>query len=128
VLARGGRWPWASPMVAWSWLCFCLNQATGDSYPADLKTAQPLAYASCQCANIVWSDLGVMWRKRSQGTWSEKGNRWVERVLSFRHTCRIRGQPTLPLLVEAVTCLFKGQVPDLRWITRQESLPACSTP
>jgi transposase len=72
--------------------------------------------------------FGVMWRKRSQGTCSEKGNRWVERVLSFRHTCRIRGQPTFPILVEAVTCLFKGQMPDRSWITRQESLPACSTP
>jgi transposase len=72
--------------------------------------------------------FGVLWRKRSQGTRSEKGNRWVERVLSLRHTCRIRGQPTFPMLVEAVTCLFKGKVPDLRWITRQEALPACSSP
>lgn len=72
--------------------------------------------------------FGVMWRKRSQGTCSEKGNRWVERVLSVRHTCRIRGQPTFPILVEAVTCLFKDNVPDLSWITRQESLPACPTP
>jgi transposase len=72
--------------------------------------------------------FGVMWRKRSQGTCSEKGNRWVERVLSLRHTCRIRGRPTFPILVEAVTCLFKDKVPDLHWITRQESLPLCSTP
>jgi transposase len=72
--------------------------------------------------------FGVLWRKRSQGTCSEKGNRWVERVLSFRHTCRIRGRPSFPLLVEAVTCLFKGEFPDLRWIIRHESLPACSTP
>jgi transposase len=72
--------------------------------------------------------FGVMWRKRSQGTCSEKGNRWVERVLSLRHTCRIRGQPTFPILVEAVPCLFKGKVPDLSWINRQESLPACPTP
>jgi transposase len=72
--------------------------------------------------------FGVLWRKRSQGTCSEKGNRWVERVLSLRHTCRIRGQPTFPMLVEAVTCLFKDTVPDLSWITRQESLPVCSTP
>jgi transposase len=72
--------------------------------------------------------FGVMWRKRSQGTCSEKGNRWVERVLSLRHTCRIRGQPTFPILVEAVTCLFKDKVPDLSWITRQESLLTCFTP
>ena len=70
----------------------------------------------------------MLWRKRSQGTWSEKGNRWVERVLSVRHTCRIRGQPTFPLLVDAVTCLFKDKVPDLGWITQQEPLSACPTP
>gem|GEM_PF-2326860 len=72
--------------------------------------------------------FGVLWRKRSQGTCSEKGNRWVERVLSLRHTCRIRGRPTFPLLVEAVSCLFKGEKPDLSWITSHESLPVPSTP
>ena len=72
--------------------------------------------------------FGVLWRKRSQGTCSEKGNRWVERVLSLRHTCRIRGRPTFPLLVEAVSCLFKGEKPDLSWITPHASLPVPSTP
>ena len=72
--------------------------------------------------------FGVLWRKRSQGTCSEKGNRWVERVLSLRHTCRIRGRPTFPLLVEAVSCLFKGEKPDLSWISQPDSLPVPSTP
>jgi transposase len=72
--------------------------------------------------------FGVLWRKRSQGTCSEKGNRWVERVLSLRHTCRIRGRPTFPILVEAVSCLFKGERPDLSWITPHASLPVPSTP
>jgi transposase len=72
--------------------------------------------------------FGVLWRKRSQGTCSEKGNRWVERVLSLRHTCRIRGRPTFPLLVEAVACLFKSERPDLSWITQHESLLVSSTP
>jgi transposase len=72
--------------------------------------------------------FGVLWRKRSQGTRSEKGNRWVERVLSVRHTCRIRGRPTFPMLVEAVSCLFKGERPDLSWLTQHESLPVPSTP
>lgn len=72
--------------------------------------------------------FGVLWRKRRQGTGSDKGNRWVERVLSLRHTCRIRGRPTFPVLVEAVACLFKGETPDLRWITYHEPLPATSTP
>ena len=72
--------------------------------------------------------FGVLWRKRSQGTCSEKGNRWVERVLSVRHTCRMRGQPTFPMLVDAVTRLFKDKVPDLSWITQQKPLSACPTP
>jgi transposase len=72
--------------------------------------------------------FGVLWRKRSQGTYSEKGNRWVERVLSLRHTCRIRGRPTFPLLADAVSCLLKGEMPDLSWLTPHESLPVSSTP
>jgi transposase len=72
--------------------------------------------------------FGVLWRKRSQGTCSEKGNRWVERVLSLRHTCRIRGRPTFPMLVEAVACLFKGEKPDLSWLTQHKSLSVPSTP
>ena len=72
--------------------------------------------------------FGVLWRKRSQGTCSEQGNHWVERVLSLRHTCRIRGRLTFPVLVEAVSCLFKGETPDLNWITYHKSLPACSPP
>lgn len=72
--------------------------------------------------------FGVLWRKRSQGTCSEKGNRWVERVLLLQQICRIRGRPTFPILVDAVSCLFKRERPDLSWITPRESLPACSTP
>ena len=72
--------------------------------------------------------LGVLWRKRSQGPWSEKGHRWVERVLAWRHTWRLRGRPTLPLLVAAVSCLCKGETPALCWPTQHESLPGLSTP
>ena len=72
--------------------------------------------------------FGVMWRKRSQGTCSDKGNRWGERVLSLRHTCRMRGRPTVPILVEAVSCLFQGQGPALSWITQHEPMLVSSTP
>src|SRR5262249_39436228 len=72
--------------------------------------------------------FGVLWRKRGQGTSSEQGNRRVERILSLRHTCRIRGRPTFPLLVEAVSCLFNGEKPDLYWLTPPASLPLASTP
>jgi hypothetical protein len=32
--------------------------------------------------------FGVMGRKTSHGTHSDQGNRWVERTLSLRQTCR----------------------------------------
>lgn len=60
--------------------------------------------------------FGVLWRKRSQGTASEKGNRWVERIISLKQTCFLRSVPTFPVLVEAVECYFKEQKPDLSWI------------
>jgi hypothetical protein len=32
--------------------------------------------------------FGLSWRKRSHGTQIEKDNRWVERILSLKQTCR----------------------------------------
>jgi len=61
--------------------------------------------------------FGVLWRKRSLGTASDKGNRWVERILSLRETCRLRATSTYTVLVEAMTSLFQGQPPELSWIT-----------
>src|SRR5215510_13996408 len=57
--------------------------------------------------------FGVMWRKTSHGTDSEQGNRWVERSLSLRQTCRQLGQSTFGILVDAVTSLFQGRQLDL---------------
>jgi transposase len=61
--------------------------------------------------------FGVLWRKRSLGTASTKGNRWVERVLSLKETCRLHARATYAILVDAVTSFFSGQHPDLSWIT-----------
>lgn len=60
--------------------------------------------------------FGVIWRKTSHGTDSEHGNRWVERALSLRQTCRQLGQSTFSVLVDAVTSLFQGRQPDLAWL------------
>jgi transposase len=60
--------------------------------------------------------FAVLWRKMMQGTYNEKGDRWVERSLSVRETCRLRGVPTFPVLVDAVTCYFNDQHPDVSWI------------
>ena len=64
---------------------------------------------------------GVLWRKRSLGTASAKGNRWVERILSLKETCRLQARATYTVLVEAVTCFFQGQPPDLSWINARVS-------
>jgi transposase len=60
--------------------------------------------------------FGVLWRKRSLGTASDKGNHWVERILSLRETCRLQARSTYTVLVDAVASLCKGQQPDLSWI------------
>jgi len=62
--------------------------------------------------------FGVLWRKCSQGTASEKGNRWVERIMSLKQTCAMRSMPTFPVLVQAMDSYFKEQLPDLSWIEK----------
>lgn len=61
--------------------------------------------------------FGVLWRKRSKGTQSEKGNRWVERIMSFKQTCQMRSLPSYPLLVDSINSFFKEQEPDLSWLS-----------
>src|SRR5918911_2257734 len=61
---------------------------------------------------------GVLWRQRSLGTASAKGNRWVERILSLKETCRLHARATSTVLVDALTRFFHGQQPDLSWIAQ----------
>jgi transposase len=68
--------------------------------------------------------FGVLWRKRSLGTASEKGNRWVERILSLKETCRLHARATYTVLVDAVSRFFHGQPPDLSWINAGVSTSA----
>ena len=68
--------------------------------------------------------FGVLWRKRSLGTVSDKGNHWVERILSLKETCRLRARSTYTVLVEAVTSFFQGRQPDLSWINAGVSTSA----
>jgi transposase len=63
--------------------------------------------------------FGVLWRRRSHGTASHKGNRWVERILSLKETCRLQARSTYAVLVEAVSNLFTGQPPDVAWLGQQ---------
>ena len=65
--------------------------------------------------------FGVLWRKRSLGTASDKGNHWVERILSLKETCRLHARATYTVLVDAITPFFHGQQPDLSWINAEVS-------
>lgn len=60
--------------------------------------------------------FGVIWRKRSYGTQSDKGNRWVERILSLKETCRKKKISSFNVIVDALSAYFKEQQPDLAWI------------
>jgi transposase len=57
--------------------------------------------------------FGVLWRKRSQGSRTEKGLRFVERVLTVKQTTTIQKKSSFALLVEAVSAFFLGRTPDL---------------
>jgi transposase len=65
-------------------------------------------------AERAWR-FGVLRRKRSQGTASVKGNRWVERILSLKETCRLHARSTYAVLVEAVGRLCTNRPPDRAW-------------
>lgn len=60
--------------------------------------------------------FAVIWRKRSLRAQSEKGCRWVERILSLRETCRLRGHNLFQVLLDAVRASFHGTAPDLSWL------------
>lgn len=60
----------------------------------------------------------VLWRKSSFGTASEKGNRWAERILSLRQTCRLRGKRIFPVLVDAIAAFLAGTNPEIAWIQK----------
>jgi transposase len=61
--------------------------------------------------------FGVLWRKRSQGTKSDKGNRWVERILSLRQSARLQMKSSFAVLVDAFDSYFNARDPDLAWIS-----------
>ena len=51
----------------------------------------------------------VLWRKGSGGTDSQRGSRFVERVLSIRETCRQQGRGFLDYLVECCQAVSEGK-------------------
>ena len=51
----------------------------------------------------------VLWRRTSNGTQTDAGERFVERILSIRETCRLNQQPLHDYLVDVHTARLTGQ-------------------
>lgn len=51
----------------------------------------------------------VLWRKTSNGTQTEHGERFVERILTIRETCRLNDQPMHGYLVDVHVARLTGQ-------------------
>jgi len=51
----------------------------------------------------------VLWRKTSNGTQTDAGERFVERILSIRETCRLNQQPLHAYLVDVHDARLTGQ-------------------
>ena len=58
----------------------------------------------------------VIYRKRSFGTRQENGERFVERIISLRQTCRLQAQRTFPVLVDAFQAWLNRSSPDLSFV------------
>ena len=63
---------------------------------------------------------GGLWRKRSHGTASTKGNHWGERMLARKDTGRLHVRSPYTVLVDAGTRFFQGQQPDRAWLNSSE--------
>jgi transposase len=58
----------------------------------------------------------VTYRKRSFGTRNEDGERFIERIMSLRQTCRIQSCRTFPILVDAFRAWLNHSQPDISFI------------
>ena len=60
--------------------------------------------------------LPVIYRKRSFGTRQENGERFVERIMSLRQTCRLQAQRTFSVLVDAFRAWLNRTSPDISFV------------
>ena len=59
----------------------------------------------------------VIYRKRSFGTRQENGERFVERIVTLRQTCRLQARRTFPVLVDAFRAWLNRSSPDFSLIS-----------
>src|SRR5215510_12776028 len=107
AVAQGERWH-----AECSWLPFCRKHADGGVDVA--TTAAPCLGVSHRrlCSSAPWGSGSI-----SAPHEPSAGDRTAALSRSHQVRDRIRGRPTFPMLVETGSCLFKGEKPDLSWIT-----------
>jgi len=73
--------------------------------------ATALDFWAMKRRQICWAQLRsfVLWRRRSFGTQSERGNRFAERIMTVAHTARKQGKPILACLTAACQADVLGQ-------------------
>src|SRR5215471_10122019 len=102
-----------------------LAQGAGCGCPKTAATCRNLTANESKLWTFVWHEgveptnnaaeralrHAVLWRKGSGGTDSQRGSRFVERILSVRETCRQQGRGLLAYLVECCQAPLVGKEP-----------------
>jgi transposase len=66
----------------------------------------------------------VLWRKNSFGTQSERGNLFVERIMTVSSTCKMQGRNTLDYITSAIESHLRGEtIPSLLPQAMADELP-----
>jgi len=60
----------------------------------------------------------VTYRKRSFGTRNDCGERFIERIMSLRQTCRRQSRRTFPVLVNAFQSWLNNSTPDVSFLSK----------
>ena len=87
------------------------------SFCAGLLDEQEALWTFCEAPGISPTNNlaeralrhAVIMRKTQLHTQSEDGNRWIERILSVRETCRLQGRSVLAYLDEAASAAHRRQ-------------------
>jgi transposase len=101
-LLRGRFKECFSPFVT-SWTAPCASGWSGSS-PGRVYTDVSTAPSQGAPNNHAERTLRrfVIWRKRSFGTQSARGSRYVERIMTVAGSCRLQGRNVLDFLTQAI--------------------------
>jgi transposase len=103
-----------------------LNQGAGCGCHKTAATCRDLIANEPKLWTFVWHEAveptnnaaeralrhAVLWRRSSGGTDSQRGSRFVERILSVRETCRQQGRRVLAFITDCCRVALEGTQPD----------------